>query len=93
MPITLDGSFSDWTAADRLDFPGSSVSGYELYGRYEAGSYVFALSAAVSIGANTTFWLNTDRDRSTGYQVFGFAAGAEYNINFDAAGVPHLLRP
>ena len=90
MPITLDGSFSDWTAADRLDFPGSSVSGYELYGRYEAGSYVFALSAAVSIGANTTFWLNTDRDRSTGYQVFGFAAGAEYNINFDAAGVPHL---
>ena len=90
MPITLDGSFSDWTAADRLDLPGSGVSGYQLYGRYDNGNFIFALSAPVAIGAGTTFWLNTDRNLTTGFQVFGFAAGAEYNINFNSAGVPRL---
>ncbi len=90
MAITLDGNLADWTAADRLELPGSGVTGYELYGRHEAGNYAFALRAPVAIGVNTTFWLNTDRNLSTGYQVWGFAAGAEYNINFDAAGVPRL---
>ena len=90
MPITVDGALTDWTAADRLDLPGSGVSGYALYGRYENGNFTFALSAPVAIGARTTFWLNTDRNLTTGFQVFGFAAGAEYNINFDSAGVPRL---
>jgi hypothetical protein len=30
--ITLDGGLSDWSAADRLEFPGYGVQGYELYG-------------------------------------------------------------
>ncbi len=88
--LTLDGSLADWTAADRLDTAGGGVAGYALYGRYAADAFVVALSAPVAIGPNTTFWLNTDRNLATGYQVWGFAAGAEYNINFDAAGVPRL---
>ena len=90
MAIVLDGSLSDWTASDRLELPGSGVVDYALYGRNEANTFAFAVSAPVAIGANTTFWLNTDRNLATGYQVWGFAAGAEYNINFDAAGVPRL---
>ncbi|MBO0763811.1 MAG: cadherin domain-containing protein, partial [Hyphomicrobiaceae bacterium] len=88
----LDGSLSDWTAADRLDDEASGVAGYEAYGRYDAGTSTFelALRSPVPIGANSTIWLNTDRNLATGYQVFGFAAGAEYNINFDASGTPHL---
>src|SRR5262245_36830867 len=88
----LDGSLADWTAADRLDNGASGVAGYEAYGRYDTGTGTFelALRSPVPIGANTTIWLNTDRNLATGYQVWGFAAGAEYNINFDASGVPHL---
>ena len=40
----------------------------------------------MKIGANTTFWLNTDQNTSTGYQIWGFAGGAEYNVNIDADG-------
>jgi Ca2+-binding RTX toxin-like protein len=89
---TVDGNLSDWSASDRLDAAGGGVSGYALYGRYEAGTYYFAISAptGVSIGASTTLWLNTDLNLNTGYKVWGFAAGAEYNINFDATGTPRL---
>ena len=88
----LDGSLTDWTAANRLDNGASGVAGYEAYGRYDpvTGNFEFALSSPVAIGANTTFWLNTDRNLTTGFQVFGFAAGAEYNINVDATGTPLL---
>jgi serralysin len=88
--IVLDGSLTDWTAADRLDQPANGVAGYSVYARYESGTYYFALVAPVSIGANTTLWLNTDRNAATGFQVFGNSVGAEFNINFDAAGVPGL---
>lgn len=90
MAIALDGGLADWTNADRLDLSGGGVTGYGLYGRYEAGNFIFAISAPSAIGPNTTLWLNTDRNKATGFQVFGFAAGAEYNINFDANGVPRL---
>lgn len=89
MAIALDGSLSDWAATDRLDTVGG-VQGYSFYGRYDGGTYYFAISSPVAIGAGTTLWLNTDRNKATGFQVFGFAAGAEYNINFDASGVPRL---
>ena len=90
MAIVLDGALSDWLSQDRLDLSGGGVAGYGLYGRYEAGTFTFAISAPNAIGPNTTLWLNTDRDKATGYKVWGFAAGAEYNINFDANGVPRL---
>lgn len=88
--ITLDGSLSDWTAADQID-QSLSVGGYDIYARATGGSYVFAVDAPVAIGANTTAWLNTDQNAATGFQIFGFAGGAEYNINFDSAGTPRLF--
>lgn len=89
--ITLDGSLADWTQAQRLDAGLSGVAGYELYGKFEGGAYVFALKASTAIGQNTTLWLNTDQNRATGYQIWGFAGGAEYNVNIDANGIPVLF--
>lgn len=87
--VTLDGSLVDWTAADQID-KSLSTSGYDIYAKASGGSYVFALKAPAAIGANTTAWLNTDQDAATGYQIWGFAGGAEYNIDFDANGTPRL---
>jgi Ca2+-binding RTX toxin-like protein len=102
MPI--DGNLNEWTAAERLDLPGSGSAGYELYGRVEGSGaeakLVFAIRAPAgsSVGAGTTLWLNTDRDSggssATGQQIFGGAAfaggGAEYNINFFTDNQPYL---
>src|ERR687889_378332 len=79
--ISLDGNLSDWTAADRLDHPGARREGYEIYGRYDGDHYIIAIKADTTIGANTTVWLNTDRNPATGYQIFGSSGGAEYNVN------------
>lgn len=90
--ITVDGSLTDWTASERLDSAanGTAQAGYELYGKYAANNYLFAIDSAQTIGAGTTIWLNTDQNRSTGFQVFGYAGGAEYNINFAADGKAYL---
>lgn len=92
--IALDGDLHDWTPADRLDrLPGLDVLGYEIFGRADATHYYFALRAlppAVGFGPGTTLWLNIDRNRATGHQVWGIAVGAEYNINIAADGTPHL---
>ncbi len=89
--VTLDGSLNDWKEAEHIDDV-APVNGYEVYGKTTGDSYVFALKvpAGARIGANTTFWLNTDRNANTGYKIWGTSGGAEYNINFDAAGIPHL---
>jgi Ca2+-binding RTX toxin-like protein len=88
--VTLDGDLAEWTAADRLDSAASGAAGYALHGKYTGDAYVFAINSAVAIGANTTVWLNTDQNTATGYKIWGFAGGAEYNVNFDSAGLPHL---
>jgi len=87
--ITLDGSLADWTAAAQIDNT-LSPSGYDIYAMATGGSFVFALKAPLAIGANTTAWLNTDQNAGTGYKIWGFAGGTEYNINFDATGTPRL---
>src|SRR5688572_32506133 len=87
--ITVDGRLGDWSGTYQIDKT-LSVSGYDIYARYIGGYYVFAMKAPVAIGNNTTVWLNTDRDASTGHQIFGFAGGAEYNIDFDESGTPRL---
>ncbi|HCF29701.1 MAG TPA: polysaccharide deacetylase, partial [Cyanobacteria bacterium UBA11049] len=93
--ITVDGGLTDWTTRDRLDIvPGTGVSGYEVYGKYAGNAYVLAIKSASSssdpIGADTTVWLDTDQNANTGYQVFGFAGGAEYNVNFFTDSKPYL---
>ena len=92
--ITIDGGLTDWTKRDRLDIvPGTGLSGYEIYGKYAGDAYLLAIKSASSsdpIGANTTVWLDTDQNANTGYQVFGFAGGAEYNVNFFTDNKPYL---
>ncbi len=90
--ITLDGNLSDWTSNERLDFlSGAGQPGYEVYGKLAGDAYVFAIkSDGTAIGSGTTVWLNTDRDTSTGYQIFGSTGGAEYNVNFFTDDRPYL---
>ena len=88
--IALDGSAGDWTAADRLDSPADGVDGFAVFGKATEHAFVFAIQSPVAIGKNSTIWLNTDNDASTGYQIWGWAGGAEYNINFDATSTPRL---
>lgn len=85
-----DGLLTEWTPAERLDTPATTVAGYELYGKVVDGSFVFGLKSAVAIGPNTTFWLNTDNNTATGYQIWGFAGGAEFNVTIGADGVARL---
>jgi serralysin len=88
--IALDGSSEDWTTADRLDSPANGIDGFAVFGKATEQAYVFAIQSPLAIGQNTTIWLNTDNDASTGYQIWGWAGGAEYNVNFDASGTPRL---
>jgi serralysin len=88
--IALDGSSIDWATTKRLDEPANGIAGFAVFGKATEDAYVFAIQSPIAIGKNTTIWLNTDDDASTGYQIWGWAGGAEYNVNFDAAGTPRL---
>ncbi|KQN19486.1 cadherin [Sphingomonas sp. Leaf33] len=90
MTPVVDGNLSDWSTADRIDR--ELPNGYAIYARAVGDSFLFALKSPTAIGANTTAWLNTDRNTATGYQIFGFAGGAEYNVNIDANGVVSLFK-
>ncbi len=96
MPISptpiLDGSLADWSPATLLGFATVESGGtYELYGQGNGESFFFAIAApaGTAVGPNTTIWIDTDLDATTGYSVFG-VAGAEYNINIDATGAVRL---
>jgi serralysin len=90
--IALDGNLNDWNQKlERLDYvPSTQVAGQALYGKNTVDGYVIGLSSDRAIGQNTTIWLNTDQNSATGYQIFGSAGGAEYNINIGADGKPAL---
>jgi serralysin len=90
--IKIDGGLSDWRSLDRLDAAAcQQVAGYRVYGKNTDNGYVIAIdSSQIEIGTNTTIWLNIDRNKTTGYQVFGSTVGAEYNINIAADGKPYL---
>ena len=77
-------SNTTWTAANRLDTTASmQQAGFEIYGRYENSTYKLLLksvapSAGVAptpISTNTTIWLNSDGQATTGYKIWGFAGG------------------
>jgi serralysin len=86
--ITIDGNFSDWIASERIDY--GDLAGYSLYATAQNGFLYFDLNSLVAIGPNTTIWLNTDLNAATGFQIFGYAGGAEYNINIKADGTAAL---
>ena len=84
--IGIDGDFSDWLSAERVDTPANFVPGYALYGTVQGDTYYVAIQGTAAtdpvIGAGTTIYLNTDQNAATGYQLFGWAAGAEYAVVF-----------
>ncbi|KQM30888.1 cadherin domain-containing protein [Sphingomonas sp. Leaf10] len=82
--IMVDGNLGDWTVQDRIDR--GLDDGYAIYAKSDGNAFAFALKVPGTVGTNTTVWLNTDRNVQTGYQIFGFAGGAEYSVNFDADG-------
>src|SRR5713226_8410017 len=87
--ITIDGTLTDWTPAQRLD--NRSVAGFALYGDVQAANFVFGIGDdSGTIGPGTTIWLDTDLNSTTGYQVFGNTVGAEYNISIGTDGVARL---
>lgn len=86
--MVVDGNLLDWSAADRIDT--GLASGYSVYAKADGDAFVFALTSPTAISANTTAWLNTDRNAATGYQIFGFAGGAEFNVNVAADGTVSL---
>lgn len=88
LPKLIDGNLSDWNLSERIDY--GYVAGYTLYGTSDGTNLYFALTAPTAIGANTTFWFNTDQNALTGYLVFGYAIGAEYNVNVAADGTLSL---
>ena len=77
-PITVDGLLNDWTLADEIDF--GDVPSYSVFARAEGDFFYFRITGPVPIGANTTIWFNTDQNTTTGFEIFGFAGGAEYNV-------------
>ncbi len=95
--ITLDGVMDDWSATERInlpqDLPPMMAEGDAVYGKYENAAYMFAIeTSGTAIGPETTFWLNTDNDKNSGYQVWGSYGGAEYYVNIHADGQPYLYR-
>jgi hypothetical protein len=96
--ITIDGDLSDWSLVKRLnvpnDIPPNLMTGNILYGEFINSAnpvYVIALkTAGETIGQNTTFWLNTDQDDTTGYLIWGSYGGAEYFVNIYSDSAPYL---
>lgn len=91
---TVDGNLNDWTSSARLNPAGTTTAGYSLYGDLSGGVLTFALQAptGTSIGTYTTLWLNTDKNATTGYSIWGLYGGYDYNINIAADGKPYLYR-
>lgn len=89
--ITLDGQLDDWGPETRLDTPATGAAGYAFHGGHQQGVYTFAIASdGTRIGAQTTIWLDTDRNGATGHQLWGWAVGAEYNVNIGSDGVARL---
>ena len=70
--ITLDGSFTDWLAAQSLMNSANTVAGYQVYGALIndatlGENYVIGIDATATndpvIGAGTVIYLNTDQWR------------------------------
>jgi hypothetical protein len=96
--ISIDGDLSDWSLVKRLnvpnDLPPNLMTGNIIYGEFinlVSPVYVIALeTAGETIGPDTTFWLDTDQNSTTGYQIWSNYGGAEYFVNIYSDSVPYL---
>jgi len=95
--ITIDGDLSEWKITDRVNIPKNVpptlANDKILYARYSdtpEPTYIFALKSPVEIGADTTFWLNTDKNENTGYKIWGTYGGEEFYVNIYTDGKPYL---
>lgn len=92
--IDIDGNLADWTPLAGPDpAPWQSPAGYELYGTYDAGTgtYLLAIKTdGTAIESGTTVWPNTDQNPRTGYLIWDWAVGAEYNVNFYTDSQPQV---
>lgn len=96
--IVIDGELNDWDIRAQinlpLNLPPYLATGHKVYGKYvttPAPAYIFAVqSTGPAIGPNTTFWLNTDEDTTTGHQIWGWIGGEEYFINIYSDNKPYL---
>jgi hypothetical protein len=92
--LSVNGTLVNWVAADEIDTPANYVANYELFGTVVSNTYAIAIQATAAtdpkIGAGTTIWLNTDQNTATGYNLSWANIGADYNITFNASGVPYL---
>jgi serralysin len=79
---------TDWVASERIDY--GDISGFNLFAQAQGDYFYFSLTTSISIDPNTTFWFNTDQNSATGYQIFGFAGGAEFNLNIKSDGTAAL---
>ncbi|WP_145110193.1 hypothetical protein [Cereibacter sediminicola] len=76
---SLNGSLDDWTSEKQLGTAATDGSNHALHGNLAGDSFVFSLSTdGVPIGQGTTIWLDTDIDRSTGYQGFHRRDGIQH---------------
>ena len=95
--ITLDGTFSDWPAADIITNPANVAAGYQIYGAFLddatlGNTYVIGIDATAAtdpvIGTADTIYLNTDQNAATGYDLSFANIGAERDVNADHRTIP-----
>ena len=91
MPITVDGSLTDWSATERINTADTS-SGYTLYATEQNSTLVFAIQAptGVQMVAGTTVYSDTDQNASTGFDVYGGKIGADYSLTLNSNGTETL---
>ncbi len=97
--VVIDGDVSEWEMLEQInlpiDLPPYLYHGDKVYGKHVTSpqnAYVFAIkTTGTQIGANTTFWLNTDNDVNTGFKVWGSYGGAEFFVNINSGdNLPYL---
>jgi hypothetical protein len=93
--ITLDGSLSDWLPTDTLY--DNAATGYHINGTSNATNFFMSITAPTTIGSGTKVWFDTDRDITTGLELFGsnpatnnYSVGAEYYLQFDSTNTVSL---
>ena len=96
--ITVDGNLPDWILAEELDNSATTLasSGFMAPTSPTAPTCRTTCSASAPraptgtvIGAGTTIYLDTDNNKTTGFQIFG-GIGAGIEIVFESADTPYL---